>query len=182
MEDMNQQKTNPGRKKKILLGLFLALIIFAGIAGFAYRSKQQSTYQRYEFDTTAIEGRIQTMSEEEIQAELNRIVEEGMFNISIASAIIYDLETKRAEARIENIAANHYHMQVEIILEETGETIYSSGLIKPGYSIEYIEFNKELAAGEYAARAVFHAITAEDQLLFGTSAAELKIYALNPRK
>ena len=137
-------------------------------------------YESYIFDTSAIEGRIQTMTEEEIQAELNRVVEEGMFNISIAASIIFDPETGEGQARIENVAANRYHMQVDITLDDTGETVYSSALIRPGYSIEYITLNTDLAPGVYNATATFSAITQEELQLFGQAAAQLQLYIPNP--
>ena len=102
-----------------------------------------------------------------------------MFNISIASAIVFESPTAEGEARIENIEANPYHMQVDIILDETGETIYQSKLIRPGYSIEKIRLEKELEPGEYPVTAVFSAITQEEMQLFGQAGAQIKIYILD---
>ena len=168
------------RKKRIrrlillLIALLLLLVIAGGTA--AYFIQRAGTYEKYEFDAEAMAGRIQQMTEEEIQAELNRVVDEGMFNISIASAILFNGPDGEGEARIENIAANHYHMQVDILLDETGETVYSSKLIKPGYSIKNIRLDKRLEPGEYPATAVFSAITQEEKQVFGTVAAQIRLY------
>ena len=146
----------------------------------AYRHFSTSAgFKRYQFDTEALEGRIQQMTEEEIQAELNRVVEEGMFNISIASAIVFESPTGEGEARIENVAANRYHMQVDIILDETGETVYTSKLIKPGFAVEKITLDKPLEPGEYHATAVFSAITQDELALFGQAAAEIRLCVLD---
>ena len=45
--------------------------------------------------------------------------------------------------------------EVALTLDETGETLYESGLIDPGYYVEYIELAQALAAGDYAATATF---------------------------
>lgn len=180
---MTKQSKRKGKKKrqKTLRTVLIVLLIAALLAGAGvfvwYRFiRDTSKYERYQFDTEAMEGRIARMSEEEIQAELDRVVEEGMFNISIASAIIFDPKTGEGEARIENVAANHYHMQVDIILDETEETVYSSKLIKPGYSIENIKLTKQLRPGIYEATAIFSAITQEEMQLLGTAGAMIRLY------
>ena len=170
-----EQKTRNKWLLPVIIGLVLLLLAF-GIWFFFLRD---TGYDRYEFDTEAMAGRLRTMTEEEIQEELNRVVEEGMFNISIASAIVFESPMAEGEARIENIEANPYHMQVEIFLDETGESIYSSKLIRPGYSIEKIKLTKELEPGEYPVTAIFSAITQEEMQLFGQAGAQIKIYILD---
>ena len=130
---MEQKTTKTSKGLIVLLAVLIALLAAAAAVWFFF--VRDTGYDRYEFDTDAIAGRIQTMSEEEIQAELDRVVEEGMFNISIASAIVFESPTGEGQARIENVAANHYHMQVDIVLDETGETIYQSKLIRPGFAV-----------------------------------------------
>ena len=170
----------PAKKSplKTVLVIVLAVLLLGGAGVFVWYNYIRDTgeYERYQFDTSAVEGRIQTMTEEEIQAELNRVVEEGMFNISIASAVVIDSVTKEGEARIENIAANHYHMQVDLTLKDTGEKIYSTKLIKPGFSVDTIKLEKDLAPGIYTVLATFSAITQEEMQLFGQAGAEITLY------
>ena len=166
-------------KNKTMLIVLAVLLLCAIGFGLWFFLLRDTGYERYEFDTDAMAGRIQTMTEEEIQEELNRVVEEGMFNISIASAIVFESPDAQGEARIENVAANNYHMQVDIILDESGETVYSSKLIQPGYSIEHIKLSEKLEPGEYEATAIFSAITKEEMQLFGTAGAQIKLYVLD---
>jgi len=189
MENQNPRRRRaaapqrPMKKKKksrkaIILLIVLLLLFLIGLAVFLVIDLNRD-YERYVFDTDAMAGRIQMMTEEEIQAELNRVVEEGMFNISIASSIVFDSPTDKGEARIENIAANNYHMKVEIRLDDTGETVYESRLIQPGYSIEKIALSKRLEPGEYAATATFSAITKEEMQLFGQAGAQIRLYIMD---
>lgn len=165
------------RKWWVILLICLLLLIMAGVGTyFWYMGQQKAAFELYQFDTEALEGRIQQMTEEEIQAELNRVVEEGMFNISIASSIVFDGPGGQGQARIENIAANRYHMQVDIFLTNTWEKIYSGKLIRPGYSVEYITLDKQLPPGEYDVTAIFSAITQEEMQLFGQAGAQIKLY------
>lgn len=176
-----QQQPKQKRKRRLILLIVLILAVLAAAGGTAwyFLAKNANRYERYQFDTAAIEGRIQHMTEEEIRQELNRIIEEGMFNISIASAIVFETPQSEGQARIENVASNRYHMQVDITLDETGETVYSSKLIKPGYSIDRIRLNRRLPPGEYAATAVFNAITQQELQIYGTVGAQIRLYVLD---
>lgn len=182
MGNQEQPPKGTGSRKRLVTYIVVAvvaLLVVIGILVVVIIGQMNKGYDRYAFDTSALEGRIQMMTEEEIQAELNRVVEEGMFNISIASAIIFENPKAEGQARIENIAANRYHMQVDILLDETGETLYSSKLIQPGYSVEYITLDKELPPGEYEATAIFSAITQKELQVFGTAGAKITLYVFD---
>jgi len=178
---------NAGKYKKrsrrvlvLIIAVILLLLAIAGVGLYLYAQQaQQTKFERYQFDTDAMAGRIQAMTEEEIQAELDRVVEEGMFNISIASSIVFESPDGPGEARIENVAANHYHMQVDIALDDTGEIIYSSNLIRPGYSIETIRPIRRLEPGIYRATATFSAITQKEMQLFGQAGAQIILYVMD---
>lgn len=127
------------------------------------------------FDPTAQNGQAPYKTEEEIQAELNRTVEEGMFNISIASAIQFVDGRSEGTAYIENVPGNQYLMKVRITDDATGELLYESGVLKPNQYIENIVLVKELDQGSYPATATF---TAMDQTTYeeiGQAAAKVVV-------
>lgn len=127
------------------------------------------------FDDSAKTGNLPGKTMDEIQAELDRVVEEGMFNISISAEVFFEDGSKEGAVRIENVKANPYYMQVTITLDDTGETIYESKIIKQEQYIEKIKLNKDLPQGNYSATAVF---TALDQTTFdavGTAAAKITL-------
>ena len=131
------------------------------------------------FDKDAKEGFLPTLSEEEIQAELDRIVEEGMFNVSIGSLLEFKDANATAVANIENIPANRYYMSVDITLDDTGETVYSSKGIKPGQYIDEISLSKALAPGEYPATARFTAYQPDTYEVEGHVAVKIYICVEN---
>ena len=90
------------------------------------------------FDSNAQTGQAPYKSAEEMQAELDRQVEEGMFNISIASAIQFADGTSSGTAYIENVPGNRYNMQVVITDDATKEVLYESGVLAPNQFIEEI--------------------------------------------
>jgi hypothetical protein len=128
------------------------------------------------FDPSAVTGILPNMSEEEIQAELDRVVQEGMLNISISSGITFNDGKSKGMANIYNVEANRYIFKVGIVLDDSQETVYESKGIRPGQYIQYIELEKDLDAGEYPATAVFTAYTEEDHEVVGNVAAQVVLY------
>lgn len=123
-------------------------------------------------------GQLENKSPEEIQAELNRQVEEGMFNISIASVTQFADGASEGELRIENVPGNRYLMQVTIQLDDTGQVIYESGIIEPDHHIQRDRLAVDLPAGDYDATATFTALDPQTEEEVGKAAARTKIQVL----
>ena len=130
------------------------------------------------YDENAILGQAPYKSAEEVQAELDRIVEEGMFNISIASVIEFADGTAPGTAYIENVPGNRYVMQVSIALDDSGETVYESKALKPGSYIESVELSNDLDPGNYAATATFSALDPDSLEEVGKAAAKVTLSVL----
>ncbi|WP_308753600.1 hypothetical protein [uncultured Anaerotruncus sp.] len=124
-------------------------------------------------------GQLEGKTEEQIVEELNRIVEEGMFNISINTQPEFPDGSSPGNLCIENSPANHYLMVVEITLGDTGETVYTSGALEPNYHIQEAKLDRPLAKGTYPATATFFAYTVDTQELVGTAAAEMQLIIQN---
>lgn len=151
----------------LVIGVLAFLLLRPGDAGQPASGKNR--------DPNAAVGHYEGKTQEEIQAELDKIVEEGMFNISINSTVTMAKGSDDAELRIENIAANRHLMSVEITLDDTGEVLYTSGLIEPGYYIQSVPLTRALAKGSYAVTAVFTAYDAETEAAVGQAAAKITI-------
>ena len=147
------------------------LLVFAGIAAYLVLSGQTDSW----FDSSASAGQYEGKSEEEIIAALNAQVEEGMMNISIASAISFANGAAEGEARIENIQANHVDQKVSITLDDTGETVYESGALAPGQYIQTIKLSKDLDAGSYRATVLFTGYDRETHEKTGAAAAQVTL-------
>jgi hypothetical protein len=154
------------------------LLVLVGILIWYFRFRPQETQDDF-FDPAAVTGILPGMSEEEIQAELDRVVEEGMMNISIASEISFADAASSGLANINNVEANHYDFSVAITLDDTGETVYESGGIQPGQYIQYIELSEQLEAGRYPATAVFTAYTQDTHQIVGSAGAQLSLQILS---
>ncbi len=152
---MENKKNNNSKKIMVTLLIIVLIGLCGGMGFYIYKEKHQSQISRLTRDEDALGGMLPGKSQQEIEELLNAKIEEGMVNIGIQGEPIFEHSGKKGRLGIENIAANKYSFQVDLILDETEDVIYSSGLIEPGYYIEYVELNKKLDEGDYRATAVF---------------------------
>jgi len=153
-KENNSQTGKKEKKGKLqLLIILLLLALLALGAGMYYQLTKEEPMDRLARDSLALGGMLPGKTPEEISDLLSEKVEEGMVNIGIAAEPVFEQNGKKGRLGIENIAANRYSFRVTLTLDETGETIYESGLIDPGYYIEFVELNKKLQAGDHPATA-----------------------------
>jgi len=178
MSNKPAEKKENNRLLKTLLLLLLALLLLLGgvLVYFLWlRPDARAEAQGGKREAAALQGTIDHLTDEEIQAALNDIVDEGMFRISIASDIIA-IEDGLAQVRIENNPQNRYVMQVSLQLDETGEEVYATDLIDPGYYIQETKLDKHLEPGKYPATAVFAALYPDTEEVVGYAAAKITIH------
>lgn len=131
------------------------------------------------FNPNAQTGQAPYKTAEEVQAELDRVVEEGMFDISIASVIQFEDGTSTGTAYIENIPGNRYNMQVTITDDASGDVLYESGVLQPNQYIEDIALARDLDAGTYEATALFKALDSTTYDEVGQAAAKVTVNVLH---
>lgn len=121
-----------------------------------------------------------TRSVEEIQADLNAQVEEGMITMSMNLEPRFHLLRGNSEGDllIANDAANRHPQIVEIVREDNGETIYTSPVIPVGKYINSDKLDAALSAGDYPCIAYFHAVD-ESGAVLGTGAVRITVHILN---
>jgi len=161
------QQPEKKKKKKWLLFLLLFLILGAMAVGGAFWWKEYNRPKsKFETDQNALSGFLPGKTDEEIQAELNRIIAEGRFNAACNSQMT--LENGKLNVHIENVPANNYDMMVKVYLfpdensTENSELVYESGLIQPQHYIEEGEAHTTVKPGVYNGKVVFNAISRDD--------------------
>ena len=173
---MNETESAPRKKwgrAWLAAGIAVVLVAAAAAGFFWWRSSHR---QDSFFDVSALTGALPGKSEEEVIAELNRVVDEGMFNIAINSYITFPDAKGEGVANIENVPGNRYNMTVSIVLDDTGETVYQSKGIKPGQYIQKIRLDEELPEGFYYATAVFTAYAQDEaHTRVGQAAAKIQL-------
>ncbi len=171
------QKKQKKQKKpaSFWVAIILAIVAVIVAALFAFQSCDfESTFR----DPNQSLGQLEGKTTEEIQAELDRQVEEGMFNISIASTVEFADGQSEGELKIENVPGNRYLMQVTITDDATGQVLYTSGVIDPNYHVQKAKLDVDLDPGTYDCTALFTALDPDTNEEVGQAAAKMTINVL----
>ncbi len=163
-----EEERKKKRKRRILIILLLLLLLaVAGVGAFFALSQPENLY-----DDGTLEGIAPNKTQAEIQAELNRVVDESMFDISIAS-VIESTDGKTGKAYIENVPGNHYDLKVSLVPEDQDDPIFESKA--PGNYFEDITFAYPLDDGIHQAVAHFTAFDRESHEEIGAVDAQVVI-------
>lgn len=169
-----QKKSN---KKKIIAIIAIIAVMIGGISAYCVTKNRsgEDSANGMVWDTNAEEGGLNGRSEEEIQAELNKKVEEGMINISMNTSPVFHDGKSKGNLMIVNSEANHYPQIVYIVRKDTNEEIYRSGGIPVGSKVENAALNVVLPAGTYDCVAYFNNADPDTGAILGTAGAEITI-------
>ena len=121
------------------------------------------------------DGMLPTDNPDEVLRLLQEKVDENQFAFRINANPVFTSDCKSGNLRIENPARNIYCMQAELILDETGEILYSSPLIKPNQYIEHVGLVRQLNSGDHAATVRFIAIHPDTDAYMGEVAAAISL-------
>lgn len=161
------------RRRRIVIATVIAVVLACAALGAWWWQAVEGGVVPFSLDENAQAGQAPYKTDEEIQTELNRVVEEGMFDISIASTIEFDTQDSPGTAYIENVPGNRYDMRVSITLDADGNEVYRSGGLAPGTYVEAITLQTALDPGTYEATATFEALDRETHETVGTAGAKV---------
>lgn len=129
---MTQSNTGSSTKKKVakaILAILIALLLL-GAGAYAYK-----TFFAPKEDAGATIKSYEGMTDEEIQAELNRLAEESRMTISVAAKP--ELKDGKVRVNVGNDEDSRFDQR--FTLEQDGKTLYESGIIKAGKAVEWVE-------------------------------------------
>ncbi|MFI3254572.1 MAG: hypothetical protein R3Y63_09590 [Eubacteriales bacterium] len=112
-------------------------------------------------------------SREEILAELEAAAAENSISFAINALVPFKDGSKTGNITFENKLENQKYLMLELILDATGESIYSSDLVQPGSQIATCTLSKALEKGQHSCTAMIYAFRLDDQSFIGQAAAGL---------
>jgi hypothetical protein len=131
------------------------------------------------YDPGAVIGGWDQADLDDIVAGLNKKVEEGMINISMNTSPYFEYGYSEGNLMIVNEGINRYPQVVEIIRNDTKETIYKSGAIPVGSKIENAKLDTVLGKGAYESTALFYNVDPETGSYLGCAGAIILLTVLN---
>ena len=178
-------KQAKGSIRVVLAVAFLACAIGAGIFLITRLvskplAKEEARAQTgIVYDSSAVEGGWETLSQEEIEQRLNDKVQAGMINISCTTAPYFKDGKSEGNVMLVNELNNLYPQKVEFYRNDTGEKIYESKAIAVGSKIERAKLDVELPAGEYECTAYFSNLDPDSGATLGVAGAIIHITIQN---
>ena len=130
-------------------------------------------------DPDAIPGKPVSRTQEEIIAELNRKVRDGMITISMNTNPVFRSGEDVGDLRIVNSKSNNSPQVVYIVRKDNGKEIYCSDKIPVGGCVDSAKLSVDLNKGEYQCIAYFNKVDNSTGLFTGTACAEINITVLS---
>jgi len=136
-------------RKAIIAGLLftLASLFTAGC------SQGSSRERAYQFAEEAKDGEYVLPTHVLGRSEDQK--EPSYFTMQVNAGPTVSSDGKRCNLMIGNPAENEQYVKVKLILDDTGEELFCSDILKPGERNAYVELEQVPEAGEHTATAVF---------------------------
>lgn len=111
----------------------------------------------------------------EKQDEINAILSDRARYIKIDTRIFMTEDDSSCELNIGNDPENDVEYIISIVMDDTNEEIYHSGLLSPGFYIGKTKLNVKLKEGNYPCTVFFKAYEPETQIEIGQIVKRLDI-------
>lgn len=181
-ETKTKKESGKGNRRREIIIILLALLLLVSLSRLIVNkyilvngSAVGPQFIIPEANGEVFDGMLPTDDPGAVLALLQEKVDEGQFAFRINANPYFAADCESGNLRIENPARNIYCMQVELILDETGEILYSSPLIKPNQYVEYVGLSRQLPSGDYSATVRFVAIHPETDAYMGEVAAAITL-------
>lgn len=112
---------------------------------------------------------------EKIQKEIDDKVALGLMNVSMACNPAFETGSSAGWLKIWNAPQNRYPQVVKIVRSDTGELIYTSGVVPVGSRIDTDTLDAELPAGSYDCVAYFYPIDPDTGKEIGCIGAKIVV-------
>ena len=177
---VKQKKVRVNKRRLLLVLLIAAFAVggivalnLAGVIAWPFVVEKQDVHSSLmggAMPGYAGKGKITTLSD---QGQVEKQPETPAFRINTEPAFAGGLSKGRLD--IVNPSENAYNMHIEILLNDTQESVYSSGVLRPGESIVEDSLSKNMRDGEYAALAYIYFYDVETSDMLFQTAAGLRI-------
>lgn len=168
---INHQNRNERKKRNMTIIVLLLLLIGGGVG---YNTLKKNDNQQLIGGSFLPDGKdAKRMSQEELEKAAKKEVDLSKFTLNIYPEATFPDSKSEGQLYIKNDATNAYPISVEIIEDETGDILYESGAIEPGYEITNGILEKEMEKGNYTCTAKVSVYDPNTKACKGQTAAEM---------
>lgn len=150
----------------IIIGMLLIVVIILLVTIFMLYSKKGGEQEKPKRDILISEENVeQVIKDIEADAEAKKVLP-GTYEVCMTNDWKFETASSEAENMyVENSNANTNDVYFDLILEETGEIIYSSPVIPVGKSMSKLKLDADLQPGTYNAIVKYHLLDKEQNEL-----------------
>lgn len=158
----------------VLVVVLLSVIIALSAVICFLMSKDKSEYTPSKRDTV-----VTLDNKDEILADLNNKVAEGMFEVKMNVEWSFeDSSTPSEDAYIANVQTNSNTVYFDVVSDSTGQTLYESPYIPVGSALKNVALQSDLSAGTYPCTLTYHLVD-NDKNEVSTLSVAVTLYVLN---
>jgi len=159
-ENENKNEKKRKSKKIVLIIILIALIVIGCVIAFVLISNANSNQSGTKVQGENGKGLAFEENQEKKNVLIKSVTMPGWDRIDIAA------NTKNVVVDFYNPEENkdNFYLTYELYLEDTGEVLYKSGLIKPGDHVREITLSRALSPGTYKAVIHIQPYTADENL------------------
>lgn len=172
MEETNQAQNK--NKRKWLMWFLLFSLITGGLV--YYFNQPKDHVPLVSADLLPAVG---DASDQRLAERAQEVADANYFTLQINPEAVFENGQSEGSIEIVNPGTNVYPIAVDISLISSDELIYSSGAIYPNQFVENVKLEKQLAKGEYPARATVNIYDPETKEKQGVTEAEVMIIVKN---
>jgi len=173
-EPQSQEQNNKKKKRNKIITFIIMLLLLLLLLTRCCSSC--SNLSPSDISQGAIEWN-QPRASRDLQAEIDKAVEQGMFNVFMNTNVVFKDGQSKGNLLIQNVETNIYPMYVEIYHDDT--LPYKSDIIDPGYKIEEAKLDTALSKGTYDCTAYFYVTDSNKQEVQNKIGLNIKITVNN---
>ncbi|MGL5437026.1 MAG: hypothetical protein ACRDBO_16890 [Lachnospiraceae bacterium] len=156
------------RDSQIALLIVFGMMVFVGSfligMGIQRYLSNQAILSEYKNSSLRWKSELLEGTDSEVLRDIrNQELVKNMQYISIERQIFLETSEMAGVARIANDVASSYSCKATIMRDATGEVVYESGLLDPGYYIEEIKLDSNLRKGYYPCTVVWDFYTENEE-------------------
>jgi hypothetical protein len=164
MSDINASPTENAKKlntKFILLIIFAVVVVCATVIVVVLLTRPTPVPQTG--NATAVPV-VDESNLDSLMSELAEKAEKSMF-VTYMNMIWHfpDASSASRDAVIGNSESNNYPFYFDVVLRDSGETVYTSSLVPVGMNLKEVYLDKKLPKGEYAAVLTYHLVDDQNE-------------------
>jgi len=166
-EETPTQKSGKGGIKLIVLGVIVVIAILIGaiIVLVTKLGNQRASEEPKEKKSVITAETANEVIEEWVQEDEDKYVPQYFTVVQNTTWTFPDGNSPSIDATVSNDADNETPVYFDVVIEETGETIYSSPILELGATVEKFRLDQELSAGTYNATVIYHLVDEEQNEL-----------------